>query len=110
MALDRTSGPGVAARGTIGLDERLEIPPPEGSPIMTSWARRPESIARWGLSGIGGLLLVIAIFLDPTGASPDSGLVDLGPAGTRWLLGGLGAALFLGSAWGHLKSRGASSR
>jgi hypothetical protein len=77
---------------------------------MTSAARRQETIARWGLSGIGGLLLVIAVFLDPTGASPDSGLVDLGPAGTRWLLGGLGGALLLGSAWGQLKSRGASNQ
>ena len=52
-----------------------------------------------GLFGIGLLFLVIAIFLDPIGTSPDSGAVDLGQSATKWLLGGFGAVFLLGGAW-----------
>jgi hypothetical protein len=72
---------------------------------MTSPARRQEAIARWGLFGVGLLLLVIAVFLDPIGSSPDSGVVDLGPTGTRWLLGGLGGAFWVGGAWVQFKNK-----
>ena len=47
----------------------------------------------WGLFGVGGLLLFIAAFVDPVGSSPDTGVIALGPQGTRWFLGGLGALL-----------------
>ena len=59
----------------------------------------------WSLFGIGSLLLVIAVFLDPIGSSPDSGIVDLGPTGTRWFLGILGGAFFLGGAWPIFKNK-----
>jgi hypothetical protein len=58
-----------------------------------------ERVATWGLFGIGLLLLGIAIFLDPIGVAPDSGLFDLGGTGTKWLLGGLGSAFILGGVW-----------
>lgn len=69
-----------------------------------------ETIARRGLLGIGLLLLVIAVFLDPIGASPDSGVFDLGAVGTRWLLGGLGGALLLAGIWVRFKNRPSGSR
>jgi hypothetical protein len=58
-----------------------------------------ERVATWGLLGIGLLLLGIAIFLDPIGVAPDSGLFDLGSTGTRWLLGSLGCAFILRGVW-----------
>ena len=72
---------------------------------MNAPTKQQETIAMWGLFGIGLLLLVIAIFLDPIGSSPDSGVVDLGPAGTKLLLGGVGAALLLGGTWVNLKNK-----
>jgi hypothetical protein len=76
---------------------------------MTAPAKQQESIARWGLLGIGLLLLFLAIFGDPIGSSPDSGVVDLGPTGTRWLLGGLGGVLVLGGAWVQFKPKSSRS-
>jgi hypothetical protein len=70
---------------------------------MTTPTKEQETIAMWGLLGIGLLLLVIAIFSAPIGASPDSGVVDLGSTGTKWLLGGLGAAFLLSGFWVHFK-------
>ncbi|MEO6688147.1 MAG: hypothetical protein ABIN56_03465 [Dokdonella sp.] len=70
---------------------------------MTTPTSKHESITLWGLLGIGVLLLVVAIFLDPFGPSPDSGLVDLSPTGTRWILGGCGAGFLFGAAWTFFK-------
>ncbi len=60
----------------------------------------PESVAErrrsaWGLLAVGGLLVVIALFGDLVGPDPDSGLLDLGPTATSWLLGLFGAAMAL---------------
>lgn len=43
------------------------------------------------LLGVGALLLCIALFFDPIGSDPDTGVFDLGTRGTKWLLGILGA-------------------
>ena len=64
----------------------------------------------WSLFGIGVLFLVVAIPLDPIGSSPDSGIIDLGQTGTRWLLGGLGGVLLLGGAWVLFKNKFPGSR
>jgi hypothetical protein len=77
---------------------------------MPDPARRRDRLARAGLLGIGVLLLGLAWCTDPLGASPDSGLVDLGPTGTRWLLAGLGGCFLLGGAWPFRKPRGEASR
>lgn len=77
---------------------------------MTAPTNQQEAIATWSLIAIGLMLLVIAIFLDPVGSSPDSGIVDLGSVGTRWLLGGLGGVFVLGGAWGFFKKRFPGSR
>ena len=57
-----------------------------------------ETIAIWALIGIGLMLLFIAINIDPIGRSPDSGIIDLGVSGTRWLLGVFGAVFAFGGA------------
>ena len=67
-------------------------------------------VAILGLIGMGGVLLVIAIFYDPIGASPDSGVIELGPVGTRWLLGVLGSTFWIGGAWVMFKTRKSNSR
>jgi hypothetical protein len=59
---------------------------------MKSQPRQQQTITLWGSFGIGALLLVIAIYFDPVGTSPDSGVIDLGRSGTKWLIGGLGVA------------------
>jgi hypothetical protein len=77
---------------------------------MTTPTQQQETIAMWGLYGMGLLLLFIAIFLDPIGSSPDSGVVDLGPTGTRWLLGGIGGAFLMGGVWAHFKNKSFGSK
>jgi predicted phage tail protein len=72
---------------------------------MTTPKNQQETIAMWGLFGIGLLLIVIAIFTNPVGPSPDSGIVDLGVSGTRWLLGSLGGAFVLGGIWTFFRSK-----
>jgi hypothetical protein len=67
--------------------------------------KQQQTIAKWGLIEIALLLLVIAVFLDPIGSSPDSGVVDLDPTGTKWFLGGLGALWLLGGAWVNFKNK-----
>jgi hypothetical protein len=68
-----------------------------------------EAKAMWGLLAIGLLCLVIAIFQDPLGSTPDSGEIDLGPTGTRWLLGAFGSAFLIAGAWVHFKKRSSGS-
>jgi uncharacterized membrane protein HdeD (DUF308 family) len=53
----------------------------------TNRAKNAEGIA---LLGIGALLLALAAFVDPMGSSPDTGVIDLGSRGTKWLLGAFG--------------------
>ena len=54
-----------------------------------------------GLFGIGILLLTIAVFCDPIGSSPDTGVLDLGSSGTKWLLGAFGTS-FIAAGMGAL--------
>ena len=77
---------------------------------MTTPNNQPETNAMWGLLGIGLLLIGIAIFTDPIGPSPDTGIVDLGVSGTRWLLGFLGCALVLGGVWTYFKGKSSGSK
>lgn len=39
-----------------------------------------------GLVTLGTFLIMLALLIDPIGASPDTGLIDLGPVGTKVLL------------------------
>ncbi|MBX7228728.1 MAG: hypothetical protein K1X48_03860 [Burkholderiaceae bacterium] len=66
---------------------------------MSVPSQQQEKITIVSLLGIGLLLLFIAIFLDPIGSFPDSGMFDLGKNGTRWLLASLGAVLLVGGGW-----------
>jgi hypothetical protein len=77
---------------------------------MTTPNNQPETNAMWGLLGIGLLLIVLAIFTDPVGASPNTGIVDLGVSGTRWLLGFLGGAFVLGGVWTYFKGKSSGSK
>ncbi len=72
---------------------------------MTSPTKHQEAVAKWSLFMIGVLLLVIAIFTDPVGSSPDSGIIDLGSTGIRWLLGSLGGLILIGGAWKYINER-----
>jgi len=60
-----------------------------------------KNIEVLGLFGTGGLLILVALFLDPIGSSPDSGIIDLGPTGTRKLLLVFGL-IFVVSGFGAL--------
>jgi nitrate reductase gamma subunit len=62
---------------------------------MSSPQNKTEVIASWSIFFIGALLLFIALFTDPIGTSPDTGIIDLGTVGTRWLLGGIGSVCLL---------------
>jgi len=77
---------------------------------MNESSRQQEHIAMLGLFGIGILLLVIAIFFDPIGSFPDTGLFDLGTTGTKWLLGALGAFFLVGGLWCFVRTQGPDSR
>lgn len=58
-----------------------------------------------GLLGIGILLLTIAVFFDPIGSSPDTGVLDLGVSGTKWLLGVFGASFIAAGIGALVKAR-----
>jgi hypothetical protein len=68
---------------------------------MTTQAKRSKYVAVIGLLGIGVLLLVIAAFVDPIGSNPDTGALDLGSRGAKWLLGAFGV-FFLAAGIGAL--------
>jgi len=70
---------------------------------MTTPASQQEMVAKFGLFALGLVLLLVALVFDPVGTSPDSGVIDLGPSGTRWLLGGLGGSALVAVAWGHFR-------
>lgn len=72
---------------------------------MTNSTRQQKTAAMWGVFGVGALLLIIAIVVDPIGFSPDTGMIDLDPIGTRWLLGGLGALFILAGAYKIVRNR-----
>jgi len=62
---------------------------------LSSSSNQTEVIASWCIFLIGALLIFIAIFLDPIGSSPESGIIDLGTVGTRRLLGSIGSVCVL---------------
>lgn len=67
---------------------------------MTTPESKESVVGKLGVFAVGGLLLFIAIFItDPIGPSPDTGIIDLGPVGVRWLLGCLGGAMWAGGIW-----------
>lgn len=70
---------------------------------------RPSSarIEIAALLGIGALLLFIALFLDPIGSDPDTGVFDLGTRGTKWLLGIFGACFVAAGLGAMRKAKGA---
>jgi small multidrug resistance pump len=72
---------GYAARLGVTVYEDAPHDNIIGAPIgnMEDPTKRQEAVAKWGLLGIGGLLLIIAMFTDPVGSSPDSGILALGP-------------------------------
>jgi hypothetical protein len=72
---------------------------------MTDSNRHRDAVATLGLMAIGLLMLVIALFFDPVGESPDTGVVDLGTVGSKWLLGILGSAFIMSGVWSFLKNR-----
>jgi predicted phage tail protein len=57
---------------------------------MNTPSNRSKPVEIIGLLGIGALLLAVAAFVDPVGSSPDTGVLDLGSSGTKWLLGAFG--------------------
>ncbi|HND00326.1 MAG TPA: hypothetical protein PKW90_29640, partial [Myxococcota bacterium] len=57
--------------------------------------RAPTS-SSWIVLALGAFFLVLAVVVDPIGASPDSGLLDLGRTGTRGLIGLFGGVLLVG--------------
>jgi hypothetical protein len=71
---------------------------------------KQEFIAMAALVGLGFLLLFIATFVDPIGASPDTGVIDLGPTGTKWLLGTMGAVLLGYGIWICIKTAASRPR
>lgn len=57
--------------------------------------KKDDAGAAWGLLGIGSLLLIIGLFFDPIGSSPDTGLIDASPQTLKMILGGIGALMFI---------------
>ncbi|MEO8671161.1 MAG: hypothetical protein ABI411_07580 [Tahibacter sp.] len=72
---------------------------------MSTPATRSRVVDGIGLLGIGGLLLVLAAMIDPIGSSPDTGVLDLGSGGTRWLLGVCGALFAAAGVVSFLKAK-----
>ena len=72
---------------------------------MSSLEKPNESLGICCVFGLAGLLLFIAIFMDPIGSSPDTGMIDLGSSGSKWLLGGMGAAFALGGVWSLMRNK-----
>ena len=72
---------------------------------MNTPAKRSKHVEIIGLFGIGTLLLTIAVFVDPIGSSPDTGVLDLGVSGTKWLLGAFGFFFIAGGIVALLRAR-----
>ena len=72
---------------------------------MTTPASQEHVVAKFGLLAVGLVLLLVALVFDPVGTSPDSGVIDLGPSATRWLLGGLGGGALVAAAWAHFSRK-----
>jgi hypothetical protein len=70
---------------------------------MRAPQQNQETKANWLLIAIGLLLIVIGIFFDPIDSSPDTGIIDLGPVGSKWLVGSLGSIFVLAGLWNLFK-------
>lgn len=71
---------------------------------MKNDVRSQKRIETGSLLAIGCLLLAIAWMIDPIGASPDTGVFDLGSTGTRWLLAMFGLFFCAAGLWSWRKS------
>jgi hypothetical protein len=71
---------------------------------------RETTAAAWGALGVGLVVLVVGVFFDPIGSDPDSGLVQLGVTGTRWLLGAFGVFFLVVGGWAFSKRWSAPSK
>jgi hypothetical protein len=73
-------------------------------------SQKEATIASWGAIGVGLLLLVIGLFLDPIGSDPDTGIFDLGVTGTKLLIGAFGMLLLIVGIRDLFKSKHDSSK
>jgi hypothetical protein len=55
--------------------------------------------------GVGLVVLVVGVWFDPIGSDPESGLVQLGVTGTKWLLGAFGGFFLLVGLWAFLRRK-----
>jgi hypothetical protein len=72
--------------------------------------KNQKKIEALDLIGVGFILLAIALFFDPIGQSPDSGVLDLGSTGSKWLLGMFGLIFLTGGIWSLIKARLSGSK
>lgn len=72
---------------------------------MNTSTKTQKKIEVLGLIGIGFMLLTIALFFDPIGQSPESGVLDLGSMGSKWLLGTFGLIFLVGGVWSLIKAK-----
>jgi hypothetical protein len=72
--------------------------------------KNQKKIEALGLIGVGFILLAIALFFDPIGQSPDSGVLDLGSTGSKWLLGTFGVIFVAGGVWSLIKAKISGSK
>ena len=77
---------------------------------MNASTKTQKKIEIFGLIGIGLVLLAIALFFDPIGQSPDSGVLDLGSTGSKWLLGTFGVVFLVGGIWSFIKAKTSTSK
>ena len=77
---------------------------------MSSSSNQKEVIASWCIFLIGALLIFIAIFLDPIGSSPESGIIDLATVGTKRLLGSMGSVCVLIGIVAFIKNRSSDKK
>jgi len=77
---------------------------------MSSSSNQKEVIASWCIFLIGALLIFIAIFLDPIGPSPESGIIDLATVGTKRLLGSIGSVCMLIGIVAFIKNRSSDKK
>ena len=72
---------------------------------MTSRNSQQQSTAMWSSLGVGVVFLSLAIFFDPIGSTPETGVIDLGTTGTKVLLGAFGVFFIAGAAWVFIKNK-----
>ena len=72
-------------------------------PTSDRHAKRAEMI---GLVSVGLLMLGLALFFDPIGDDPETGVIELSKTQAKWLLGTFGASFIFGAIVVHFRSRG----